>query len=207
MSPHAALRELAARGIRVVLQGDKVTLRATAGGGLTPELVERLRGKKAEIFEAARNFPKCPECGAAIFPDEPETWWGLDRVHLDCGKAAWRREWHGDAGAAGPPDMTPRPQRAQPIATFTGRKGEMTMTTTLQENCGYDADDLANNLEVLGGEHTEEQRAYLRDIAKRLKLFATYRDDEGVTLRSTYQDRTEGRYHCKVPSQMKIKQT
>jgi hypothetical protein len=103
MNPRAALRELAARGIRVVLQGDgRVSLRAPESA-LTAEFIERLRQHKREIFEAARNFPKCPECGAAIFPDEPETWWGLDRVHLDCGKAAWRREWHGDAGAAGPP--------------------------------------------------------------------------------------------------------
>jgi hypothetical protein len=103
MNPRAALRELAARGIRVVLQGDgRVSLRGP-GSALTAELTERLRQHKREILEAARKFPTCSECGAVIFPDEPETWWGLDRVHLDCGKAAWRRVWEGDADAAGPP--------------------------------------------------------------------------------------------------------
>lgn len=43
---------------------------------------------------------RCAECGDPIAPDEPECWWGLDRVHLSCGKNAWRREWKGEAPPA-----------------------------------------------------------------------------------------------------------
>ena len=46
----------------------------------------------------------CVECGDAIGSSELECWWGLDRVHVACGKAAWRREWKGEvlpAEAAG----------------------------------------------------------------------------------------------------------
>lgn len=96
MNPRAALRELAARGIRVVVTGDRLSLRGPEDV-LTAELTEHLRQHKAEILEAARRCPKCSECGGVIGPDEPETWWGLDRVHYACGQAAWRREWKGAA--------------------------------------------------------------------------------------------------------------
>jgi hypothetical protein len=46
------------------------------------------------------NSPVCVECGVPIGPDEAECWWGLDRVHLACGKAAWQREWKGAAAHA-----------------------------------------------------------------------------------------------------------
>jgi hypothetical protein len=88
----ALLRELSARGIRVVVQGDRVSLRGP-GNVLKAELTDRLRQHKSEILEAVRHCPICIECGAAISPDEPETWWGASRVHLACGKAAWAREW------------------------------------------------------------------------------------------------------------------
>jgi hypothetical protein len=35
--------------------------------------------------------------------DDPECWWGLDRVHLSCGKNAWRREWKDQAPPAEAP--------------------------------------------------------------------------------------------------------
>jgi hypothetical protein len=55
-----------------------------------------LKERKSEDTTKKRTkAPVCVECGAAIDPSEPETWWGLDRVHLDCVKAAWRREWKG----------------------------------------------------------------------------------------------------------------
>lgn len=91
MTTQGLLRELDARGIRVVLQGERVSLRGP-GDVLTAELTEHLRQHKPEILEAARRCPKCAECGAVICPSEPECWWGLDRVHLACGKAAWQRE-------------------------------------------------------------------------------------------------------------------
>jgi TubC N-terminal docking domain len=90
------LRELERRGIRVVVRGDRLSLRGLETM-LTQELTERLRQDKPAIVEAARRCPSCLECGAAIVPAEPECWWGLDRVHVACGKAAWAREWQGDA--------------------------------------------------------------------------------------------------------------
>jgi hypothetical protein len=91
MNPRAALRELSARGIRVVVIGDRLRLRGPEDV-LTSDLTESLRQHKAEILEAARLCPTCPECGAAIGPDDAECWWGLDGVHRSCGEAAWRRE-------------------------------------------------------------------------------------------------------------------
>jgi hypothetical protein len=92
MSVLELLRELDARGIRVVARGDRISLRGPETL-LTQDVTERLRQHKAAIIAAARRCPTCVECGAAIGPDEPEAWWGLDRVHLDCGKTAWAREW------------------------------------------------------------------------------------------------------------------
>jgi hypothetical protein len=52
-----------------------------------------------EVAKKEKKVPatRCVECGHQIGPDEPETWWGLDRVHRDCGERAWRREWRGAA--------------------------------------------------------------------------------------------------------------
>jgi hypothetical protein len=92
MSANALLRELSERGIQVVVRGDRVTLRGPEGA-LNQELTERMRQHKPAILGAARRCSTCRECGAVITPDEPATWWGPDRVHLACGKAAWDREW------------------------------------------------------------------------------------------------------------------
>ena len=70
MTAVALLRELDARGIRVVVQGDKVSLRGP-GDVLTAELTEHLRQHKPEILEAARRCPTCGECGAVIGSSEP----------------------------------------------------------------------------------------------------------------------------------------
>ena len=67
MTTQGLLRELDARGIRVVLQGDRVSLRGP-GDVLTAELTEHLRQHKPEILEAARRCPKCAECDAVICP-------------------------------------------------------------------------------------------------------------------------------------------
>jgi len=58
--------------------------------------------KTPEIAKEAEKVPPppCVECGDPIASDEPECWWGLHRVHLDCGKAAWRREWRGELADA-----------------------------------------------------------------------------------------------------------
>jgi hypothetical protein len=55
-----------------------------------------------KVAKKAKEVPatRCTECGKAINPDDPETWWGTDRVHLDCGKAAWRRKWRGELADA-----------------------------------------------------------------------------------------------------------
>lgn len=99
MNPRAALRELSARGIQVWVTGDRLRLRGP-DHALTAEFTEHLRQHKTEILEVARRCPTCAECGAVISPDEPKAWWGVDRVHVDCGKAAWGREWRGDAAPA-----------------------------------------------------------------------------------------------------------
>ena len=102
MNPRAALRELSARGIRVVVIGDRLRLRGP-DHVLTAELTEHLRQHKTQILEAARRCPTCCECGAAIGPDEPECWWGVARVHIDCGRCAWAREWRGETLPADTP--------------------------------------------------------------------------------------------------------
>jgi tubulysin polyketide synthase-like protein len=96
------LRELSARGIRVIVCGNRLSLRGPETC-LTRELTERLRQYKPQILEAAGRCPKCSECGAVIAPGEPECWWGRDRVHGDCGKRAWAREWSGKAAAGDTP--------------------------------------------------------------------------------------------------------
>jgi hypothetical protein len=100
MTAHALLRELSARGIRVSVLGDSVSLRGP-GGALTAQLTEHLRQHKGEIVEAARRCPTCSECGAAIV--EPSAWWGGEPVHVECGNAAWRCEWKGEVLAADAP--------------------------------------------------------------------------------------------------------
>jgi hypothetical protein len=102
MNRRAALQELSALGIRVVATGDRLSLRGP-DHVLTAELTERLRQRKREILEAARHCPTCCKCGAAIGPADPECWWGVDRVHLDCGKRASAREWQGEVLPADAP--------------------------------------------------------------------------------------------------------
>ena len=94
MTAFELLREIEARGIRVLVRGDRLSLRGPESL-LTQELTERLRQNKPAILEASRRCPTCVECGAAIF--EPTAWWGGDPVHLDCGRRAWEREWKGEA--------------------------------------------------------------------------------------------------------------
>jgi hypothetical protein len=96
------LRELETRGVRVVVRGDRLSLRGPATQ-LTQELTERLRQYKPQILEAVRHRPTCCECGAAIGPDEPECWWGVARAHFDCGRRAWARQWKGEALPADTP--------------------------------------------------------------------------------------------------------
>lgn len=96
MTAFELLSEFSARGVRIVVRGDRLSLRGPENV-LTQSLTHRLRERKPEILEAARCCPTCCDCGAVIGPDEPETWWGLDRVHLDCGEAAWRRVWRGES--------------------------------------------------------------------------------------------------------------
>jgi hypothetical protein len=91
MTPRSIVRQIAAAGGRVWLNGESV--RVAANGPLPNAIIEQLRRNKLEVIEALRRLPVCAECGAVISPDEPEAWWGLTRVHLDCGKAAWQRVW------------------------------------------------------------------------------------------------------------------
>jgi hypothetical protein len=84
-------RRITDGGARVWLDGESIHIRG--GRPLANALIEQLRRNKLEVIEALRRLPVCAECGAAISPDEPEAWWGLNRVHLDCGKAAWQRVW------------------------------------------------------------------------------------------------------------------
>ena len=95
------LRELETRGIRVVVRGDRLSLRGPESL-LTQELTEHLRKHKPAILEAARRCPTCAECGAAIV--EPvATWWGGSAAHYACGEAAWAREWRGEVLPADTP--------------------------------------------------------------------------------------------------------
>lgn len=73
------------------------------GEVLTAELTNFLRQHKPALVEAARHCPACVECGAAIGPDDPECWWGVARVHGDCGRRAWARQWKGEALPADTP--------------------------------------------------------------------------------------------------------
>jgi TubC N-terminal docking domain len=86
------LRGCMKRGVGFVLQGDRLRIR-DPGGILTQKEIESLRTQKSAIIAVARRLPSCSECGPIVGPDEPECWWGLSRVHLECGKAAWEREW------------------------------------------------------------------------------------------------------------------
>ena len=58
-------------------------------------LTEDSAAKAPKVAKKAKEvpLPVCGECGDAIGPSEPECWWGLDRVHLSCGQAAWARAW------------------------------------------------------------------------------------------------------------------
>jgi hypothetical protein len=87
------LRDLAQRGIRVLVRGDRLSLRGPEDV-LTPDLTEHLKQHKPQILEAVRQRPTCCECGAAIL--ELPAWWGGDPVHLHCGRRAWAREWKGE---------------------------------------------------------------------------------------------------------------
>lgn len=100
MTPRAVLRELSARGVRVVVRADRLSLRGPEDV-LTAELTEHLRQHKTEILEEARRRPTCGECGAMI--EEPTAWWCGDPVHADCGERAWRREWRGEVFPADVP--------------------------------------------------------------------------------------------------------
>jgi hypothetical protein len=84
------LRELETRGIRVVVRGDRLSLRGPESL-LRQEVTDRLREHKPAIIEAVRHQPACCECGAVIV--EPTAWWGGEPCHRDCGDAASRREW------------------------------------------------------------------------------------------------------------------
>jgi len=63
----ALLTWLAARG--VVIRRDGVNLRARprVTGGITPDLVELLRARRAEILVALTTYP-CAKCGRFAFP-------------------------------------------------------------------------------------------------------------------------------------------
>lgn len=91
MSISSLARQITDAGARVWLDGESIRIRG--GRALPNAIIEQLRRNKLEVIEALRRLPVCAECGAAISPDEPEAWWGLNRVHLDCGKAAWQRVW------------------------------------------------------------------------------------------------------------------
>ena len=91
MSILSLARQITDAGARVWLDGELIRIRG--GRALPNAIIEQLRRNKLEVIEALRRLPVCAECGAVISPDEPEAWWGLNRVHLDCGKAAWQRVW------------------------------------------------------------------------------------------------------------------
>ena len=88
------VRQITDAGVRVWLDGEAIRIR----GGRPPAntLIEQLRRTKLEVIETLRRLPVCAECGAVITREEPEAWWGLNRVHLDCGKSAWEREWRNE---------------------------------------------------------------------------------------------------------------
>jgi hypothetical protein len=89
MSSLSLLRQITDAGALVWLDGEAIRIRG--GSALPDAVVEQLRRNKPAVMEALRGLPVCAECGAVISPDEPEAWWGLDRVHFACGKDALRR--------------------------------------------------------------------------------------------------------------------
>jgi hypothetical protein len=61
-------------------------------------LNEQTRESKNTAKETSEDpLPRCIECGHLITLDEPETWWGTERVHFTCGRRAWLRECRGEA--------------------------------------------------------------------------------------------------------------
>lgn len=86
---HAILRGLSKRGITVTaMAGDTLCLDGPVGD-IPPDVQKYLCACKSGILDALT----CPLCKGALASDEPETWWGRDRVHYACGLAAWEREW------------------------------------------------------------------------------------------------------------------
>ena len=69
------------------------------------ELTEANVPEPPKVAKKAKEVPatRCIECGHSIGQADPECWWGLDRVHLACGQAAWRREWRGAVPAVDAP--------------------------------------------------------------------------------------------------------
>ena len=72
---------------------------------LVRRLTEDSASKAPKVAKKAKEVPtvRCVECGDLIGSAEPECWWGLDRVHLSCGRRAWAREWRGEALPADAP--------------------------------------------------------------------------------------------------------
>jgi hypothetical protein len=91
------VQQIAVAGGHIWLKGEHV--RITAAGPLPNGIVEGLRKHKAAVVEVLRLLPACCECGAKI-PDCVTAWWGGQPVHVDCGEAAWRREWKGEVPPA-----------------------------------------------------------------------------------------------------------
>jgi hypothetical protein len=95
MNALALLSDLAAKGVLIAADGERITLDAPKGV-LTPDLTERLRAGKPAILRALRHRPACCECHRPII-EEPCAWWGGQPVHRQCGERAWRREWQASA--------------------------------------------------------------------------------------------------------------
>ena len=67
----AFLTWLAARGVVIRREGADLRARPRITGGITPDLVELLRARRAEILTALTTYP-CAKCGRFAFP-RPET--------------------------------------------------------------------------------------------------------------------------------------